>query len=157
MNVNTEHHIEENIKERSDEMWNYKCTFPKQNFAVLSLVEADGETPPAVKIYGTFNTESEANKASKKISEENDFYDVYVADLCEWLPIMSAAKYSEDTVYQEERMNKIKEGYALSRETKANAVRDTIKKNKQIAAELDSQKETPSVEEITDGVEESKN
>lgn len=138
-------HVEDNIQERADEMWNYKFLVHKQNFVVLSIVDGTGDSPCVIKVYGTYNTLVEANKASQKIREENDFFHVYVADTNEWMPIPPGNKI-EDVIYQEERMTQIKNGYAQAQEAKAKQVRDQIKKNNVISDKLD----------IENGVEESK-
>lgn len=109
-------HIEKDIQERSNEMWTYKKVFHNQNFVVMSIVDGteeivDGkivQNPPAVKMFGTFSSLEEANRNSKKISVENDFFHVYVAQTNEWLPIPPSTEFIEDVQYQEERLQNIK-------------------------------------------------
>jgi len=88
-------HTEKNIQEKSDEMWNYKYLVHKQNFVVMSIVEKNGDNPNVIKIFGTYNTLVEANKASEKIRLENDYFHVYVADTNEW-QIKKNNKISDD-------------------------------------------------------------
>jgi len=148
-------HIEKDIQEKSNEAWTYKKVFHNQNFVVMSIIDAsekvesndDGESitkklPPSIKIFGTFSSIEEANRQSKIISTENDFFHVYVADTNSWLPIPPTTEFIEDVQYQEERLQGIKNAYADMRERSAKEVMDKIKKEDRLAIE---------------GVEESKN
>ena len=102
-------HVEKDIESKSNEAWTYKKVFHNQNFVVLSIIDAsektvtkeDGTTettklPPSIKIFGTFSSLEEANRHSKRINTENDFFHVYVADTNEWLPIPPTAEFIED-------------------------------------------------------------
>jgi len=149
-------HTEKNIQEKSDEMWNYKYLVHKQNFVVMSIVEKNGDNPNVIKIFGTYNTLVEANKASEKIRLENDYFHVYVADTNEWLPIPVGDKI-EDVVYQEERMKQIQRGYAHTQEAKSKAIIDQIKKNNKISDDVDNKVEEVEIKDVTNGgVEETK-
>lgn len=130
-------HVEKDIQERSNEMWTYQKVFHNQNFVVMSIVDGhetdEGEkNPPAVKIFGTFSSLEEANRHSKSISIENDFFHVYVAQTNEWLPIPPSQKFIEDVQYQEERMQSIKDAYANMKTKSATEVADKIKKEEVI-------------------------
>jgi len=97
-------HIEKDIQDKSDEAWTYKKLFHNQNFAVLSIIdsceiEKDGVSktlPASIKIFGTFSSLDEANRHSKTISTENDFFHVYVADTNSWLPIPPTTEFIEN-------------------------------------------------------------
>ena len=134
-------HVEKDIQERSNEMWTYRKVFHNQNFVVMSIVDGfqtekvveDDETvtvhnPPAVKIFGTFSSLEEANRNSQKISAENDFFHVYVAQTNEWLPIPPTNEFIEDVQYQEERLQGIKDAYADMKSKNALEVANKIKK-----------------------------
>lgn len=150
-------HTEKNIQEKSDEMWNYRHLVHKQNFVVMSIVDKDGDKPSVIKIFGTYNTLVEANKASEAIRLENDYFHVYVADTNEWIPIPPGDQI-EDIVYQEERMKQIQRGYAHTQEAKSKSITDQIKKNNKISQDLDAKvEEVEDEEELTEvGVEETK-
>ena len=141
-------HVEKDIESKSNEAWTYKKVFHNQNFVVLSIIDAsektvtkeDGTTettklPPSIKIFGTFSSLEEANRHSKKINTENDFFHVYVADTNEWLPIPPTAEFIEDVEYQEERLQGIKKAYTDMRERSAKEVADKIKKEDRLQVE----------------------
>jgi len=159
-------HIETDVYSKADEAWVYKKVFHNQNFVVMSIIDSCEKTvknedgtiekvklPPSVKVFGTFSSLKEANHHSQLISNENDFFHVYVADTNQWLPIPPTPEFIEDVQYQEERLQGIKQAYADMRQKSALEVADKIKKEDRLEAEA-------KVEEIVeheDGVEESKN
>ena len=122
--------VEENVLERSNAAWRHKHYVPNQNFVVLSIVDT-GKPPAAIKIFGTYASVAEANEASAAISGENDFFDVYVADTNAWLPVPCSREFVENTHYQEQKMNTIKEGFALLKEKNAKTLVDTIKQDRE--------------------------
>jgi len=151
-------HIEKDIQAKSNEAWVYQKVFHNQNFVVMSIidsceVEKDGEKktlPPSVKIFGTFSSLDEANRHSKTISTENDFFHVYVAQTNAWLPIPPTPEFIEDVEYQEERLQNIKNAYADMRERRAKEVADKIKKEDRLAIEMEGMEESKGVEESKD-------
>lgn len=161
-------HVETDIEERSNEMWTYQKVFHNQNFVVMSIVDGyksekkvkreendevvEGDegfkivtvqNPPAVKIFGTFSSLEEANRHSKNISVENDFFHVYVAQTNEWLPIPPSAEFIEDVQYQEERLQGIRDAYAEMKTKNAKEVANKIKKEDVIV-----QKQQESLEKL---------
>ena len=134
------HHVETDITERSNKMWTYEKVFHNQNYVVMSIVDGtdkDGEVnPPVVKIFGTFSSVEQANSAAKSISEENDFYHVYVAETNKWLPCPPSAKFIEDVTYSEERLENIKNAYADLQDRNARDVQDKIRKENALVESL---------------------
>lgn len=120
-------HIEDDIKERSDEAWNYAFPVRNQNFVVMSIAESDSG-PSAIKIYGVYNHLDDANKASSDISKENDFFNVYVADTNAWVPIPPTREFIENVEYQETRMMEIKNSFAALKERNAQNLASSIKR-----------------------------
>ena len=124
-------HIEEDITARSDEAWSYTFPVRNQNYVVMSIAEsgdASSGSPTAVKIFGVYGGLEEANRASAKISKENDFFNVYVADTNAWVPIPPTTKFIENVEYQEERMTEIKESFTALKERNAKNLASSIKK-----------------------------
>lgn len=121
--------IEQDIQERSAAAWKHKFVVHNQNYVVLSIVDA-GKPPAAVKIFGTYASVEEANAASAEISAQNDCFDVYVADTNAWLPVPCGNDFVENIHYQEEKMNKIREGFTVIKEKNARAIAETIKKDR---------------------------
>lgn len=141
-------HVEENIKERADENWDYQFPVVNQQFCLLSIVDTeDKNLSAAVKIFGCYSSEEAANAAAKKISSECDFFHVYVAPTSAWVPVPPQARMIEDVKYQETRMSEIQDAFVALKERKA---QDVIRHlNKEALVE-----EMPKIKE---GVEESKN
>lgn len=120
-------HVEDDIARRSDDAWTYQFQVPNQNYAVITICENDkpgGQT--GIKIFGVFRTVDDANRAAKSISQENDFFDVYVADTNAWVPIPPGKDFVEDVEYQEQRMKEIKESFTKMKERNANALKREI-------------------------------
>jgi hypothetical protein len=124
-------HVEERIQERSDEAWGYEYLVRNQNYVVMSMIESRDPLPCAVKIFGVFGSLAEANKASSAISQENDFFNVYVAETNAWLPIPPTAEYIENVEYQEQKMTEIKKSFVAMKER--NAI--NLKKNIEASVE----------------------
>lgn len=122
--------IEKNLEERSHVAWHHKFLVHNQNYVVMSIVDT-GKPPAAIKIFGTYATVEEANAASEEISAQNDFFDVYVADTNAWLPVPCGRDFVEDTIYQNDKMNQIKEGFAIIKEKNARAIADNIRKDRE--------------------------
>lgn len=139
MNVqeNTKH-VEENIAERSTDAWNYVFQVRNQNYAVMSIVEAEGDKPSAIKIFGVYKDLDEANKASDAISKENDFFNVYVADTNAWVPVPPTAEFIENVEYQESRMKEIKDSFTAIKERNAKNLVSYIKKDTEDVKIVDS-------------------
>lgn len=123
-------HIEENIDERSAAAWAHKFHVPNQNFVVMSIVDK-GSPPAAVKVFGTFGTVEEANKVSDQIANENDFFDVYVANTDVWLPVPCDRDFVESVKYQEDKMNDIRDAFCAISKNNAKRLADTIKQDMQ--------------------------
>ena len=124
-------HIEEDIKQRSDEAWNYVFPVRNQNYVVMSIVESTSDIPSAIKIYGTYGGLEEANRASREISNANDFFNVYVADTNAWVPIPPTTEFIENVEYQEKRLTEIQDAFAALKERNAQNLKQTIKKDVQ--------------------------
>lgn len=125
-------HIEEDIKQRSDEAWNYVFPVRNQNYVVMSIVESSDEStslPSAIKIYGTYGGLEEANRASREISNANDFFNVYVADTNAWVPIPPTTDFIENVEYQEKRLTEIQDAFAALKERNAQNLKQAIKKD----------------------------
>ncbi|AAR26978.1 FirrV-1-O1 [Feldmannia irregularis virus a] len=124
-------HIESDIAQRSDEAWGYQYHVRDQNFVLLSICdnESSSDCPSAIKVFGTYRTLDEANRAAGVISNENDFFDVYVADTNAWLPIPPSSKFIEDVRYQEERLKDIKDTFTKMKDRNANQMRRQITKS----------------------------
>lgn len=131
-------HIEEDIKGRSEEAWSYQFPVRNQNYVVMSIVESskDDPNPSAIKIFGVYGGLEEANRVSAKISNENDFFNVYVADTNAWIPIPPTREFIENVEYQEEKMTQIKDSFAALRERNAKNLASSLKKD------MDEQKST---------------
>ena len=147
-------HIEDDIKERSDEAWNYTFPVRNQNFAVMSIAESD---PSAIKIYGVYSNLDEANKASSEISKANDFFNVYVADTNAWLPIPPNRDFIENIEYQEKRMMEIKNSFTALKERNAKNLassikRDVIKVEDQVEDQVGDQVEDQVQDQVEDEV-----
>ena len=141
-------HIEQDVKQRCDEAWNYVFPVRNQEYVVLSICESENcvetdqtdqmvqqdqtkiNVTPAIKIFGMYKTLEEANTASSTISKENDFFNVYVADANAWIPIPPSREFIENVEYQDEHMKGIKESFEKIKERNANQITQSIKRNK---------------------------
>lgn len=121
-------HIEEDIEVRSNNGWNYKKSVKDQNYVVMSIVEC--QPTPAVKIFGAYNHQEEAEKCAAEISRENDFFNVYVADTNAWVPIPPTSDFIENVEYQEQRMMDIKNSFKALKETNARNLAASMVKDK---------------------------
>lgn len=143
-------HVEENIRERADENWDYQFPVVNQQFCLLSIVDTeDKNLSAAVKIFGCYSSEEAANAAAKKIQSECDFFHVYVAPTSAWVPVPPQARMIEDVKYQESRMTDIQDAFVALKERKAREVISHL--NKEALLE-----EMPKVEREEKGVEETK-
>ena len=105
-------HVEENIKERADENWDYQFPVLNQQFCLMSIVDTeDKNLSAAVKIFGCYSSEEAANAAAKKISSECDFFHVYVAPTSAWVPVPPRSSMVENVKYQETRMSEIQDAF----------------------------------------------
>ena len=126
-------HVEENIKERADENWDYQFPVVNQQFCLLSIVDTeDKNLSAAVKIFGCFSSEDAANAAAKKISSECDFFHVYVCPTSSWVPVPPKASMIEDVHYQEKRMSDIRDAFVALKERKAKEVIRHLEKDARI-------------------------
>jgi len=108
--------VEEDIKERAEENWDYHFPVVNQQFCLLSIVDTESkDTCAAVKIFGCYPTEESANAAAKKISAECDFFHVYVCP-----------------TNQESRMTEIQEAFVALKERKAKEVIRHLEKEEMI-------------------------
>ncbi|ACH46853.1 unknown [Feldmannia species virus] len=122
-------HVEQDIQERSDDAWSYQYTVPHQNYVVLFICE-NSPGPSAVKIFGAYRTLEDANRAADKISNEMDFFDVYVADTNAWVPIPPSQEFVEEVEYQEKRMSEIKDTFIKMKQRDAAQMRRRIETSK---------------------------
>ena len=122
-------HIEEDIPERCDDLWNFTFPVRNQEYVVMMMIEATEKHPPAIKVFGTFPTISEANDMAQKISNECDFFNVYTAQTQAWLPCPPSPKFIEDVQYQESKLNDMKNMYAKMKERDAVNLRNQIKRD----------------------------
>jgi len=130
MNIrDTNSHIEGDFAERSEEAWRYKHVEHNQNFVVMSIVDALDKNPAAVKVYGIYSSMEEANKVSEIISNENDYFNVYVASSNQWLPIPPTKEFIENVVYQEERMKDLHNSFTKNKERNAEQLKKLMNKN----------------------------
>ena len=126
-------HVEEDIKERAEENWDFHFPVVNQQFCLLSIVDTESkDTCAAVKIFGCYPTEESANVAAKKISAECDFFHVYVCPTSSWVPVPPHAKMIEDVKYQESRMTEIQEAFVALKERKAKEVIRHLEKEEMI-------------------------
>lgn len=137
-------HVEENIKERSEENWDYQFPVVNQQFCLLSIVDTeDKELSAAVKIFGCYPSEESANAAAKKISSECDFFHVYVCPTSSWVPVPPKAQMIENVQYQEKRMSDIQDAFVALKERKAKEVIRHLEKE----ARVEEIKEEKNIEE----------
>lgn len=122
-------HIEEDIKERSDEAWDFVFPVRNQNYVVMSMVESTPGSSSAIKIFGVYASLEEANKYSREISNANDFFNVYVADTNAWIPIPPTKDLIENIEYQEERLTQIKDAFTALKERDARNLSRAIKRD----------------------------
>lgn len=125
-------HIEEDIKQRSDEAWEFVFPVRNQNYVVMSMVESTSSDPnsnSAIKIFGVYASLEEANKYSREISNANDFFNVYVADTNAWIPIPPTTDFIENVEYQEERLTQIKDAFTALKDRDARNLSRAIKRD----------------------------
>lgn len=135
-------HVEENIKERAEENWDYQFPVVNQQFCLLSIVDTeDKETSAAVKIFGCYSSEESANAAAKKISSECDFFHVYVCPTSSWVPVPPKVEMIEDVKYQETRMTEIQDAFVALKERKAKEVLRSLESGARVEA-IEENKET---------------
>ena len=129
-------HVEENIKERADENWEYQFPVVNQLFCLMSIVDTENpETQAAVKIFGCYPSEESANAAAKKISAECDFFHVYVCPTSAWVPVPPKRELVENVEYQESRMTEIKDAFVALKERDAKKVISSIQKEAELEEE----------------------
>ena len=150
-------HIEDDFTERSAEAWRYKYIEHNQNYVVMSIIDALGDKPAAIKIYGMYSSMDEANKVSERISSENDYFNVYVASSNQWLPIPPTKEFIENVVYQEKRMQELHDSFTKKKERDAEQLKKMMDKNSRKEKEAIANGSLKLVKEEDIGVEESKN
>lgn len=110
-------HVEENISERADEHWDYTFQVPRQNYTVMLIVDPEDSSKPCpIKILGCYATEDAADKAAKKISAECNFFNAFVAENNNRLPVPRTADFIENVEYQEVRMMETKDAFVALKE-----------------------------------------
>lgn len=124
-------HIEEDIEERSDELWDFKYPIRNQEYVVMMIIDATEKHPSAVKVFGTFPTIAEANEVAQKMSKECDFFNIYTAKTQEWLPCPPTAEFVEDVEYQEDKLSDMKKMYTKMKERDAINLRNQIKRDEE--------------------------
>lgn len=129
-------HVEEHFDERSDEAWRYEYYVRNQNYVVMSMIENKDPQPSAIKVFGVFGSLEEANKASSAISQENDFFNVYVAETNAWLPVPPTTEFIENVEYQEKRMTEIKKSFVAMKERNAINLKKHIEKKAEAESDL---------------------
>lgn len=134
-------HIEEDIEERSDELWDFQYPIRNQEYVVMSIIEANDKHPPAVKVFGTFATIAEANSTAQKISKQCDFFNVYTAQTQAWLPCPPSAKFVEDIEYQENKLEDMKKMHAQMKERDATNLRNQMERDAKKKEEAKKEKE----------------
>lgn len=116
-------HVEEDIKERAEENWDYQFPVVNQQFCLLSIVDTEDKSiSAAVKIFGCYPSEEAANAAASKISSECDFFHVYVCPTSSWVPVPPRADMIENVKYQETRMSEIQDAFVALKQRKAKEV-----------------------------------
>ena len=141
-------HVEENIKLRSDEQWDYEFPVLNQQYCLMSIVDCeDPEKPAAIKVFGCFSSVDAANAVASQISSECDFFHVYVFPTSAWVPVPPSRDFIENVEYQESRMKEIKDTFAALKERKA---KDVLR---QLNKEEKKEQETPVPRAITDSKE----
>lgn len=116
-------HVEEDIRERSDEQWGYEFPVVNQQYCLMSIVDCeDPQKPAAIKVFGCYASAEAANSAAAKISTECDFFHVYVCPTNAWVPVPPTADFIENINYQESRMKEIQETFIALKERKAKEV-----------------------------------
>ncbi|CAM9097287.1 unnamed protein product [Ectocarpus sp. 12 AP-2014] len=116
-------HVEEDIRERSDEQWDYTFPVVSQQYCLMSIVDCeDNERPAAIKVFGCYASAEAADAAAAKISTECDFFHVYVCPTNAWVPVPPTAEFIENVTYQESRMKEIQETFIALKERKAKEV-----------------------------------
>lgn len=136
-------HVEEDIKERSREQWDYEFPVVNQQYCIMSIVDCgDPEKPAAVKVFGCYSSSNAANAAASKISAECDFFHVYVCPTNSWVPVPPSADFIENVTYQESRMKEIQDAFAALKKRKAKEVIRQLNKESEIvdAAHRDTAK-----------------
>ncbi|CAM9109269.1 unnamed protein product [Ectocarpus sp. 12 AP-2014] len=116
-------HVEEQIRERCAEQWDYEHPVVNQQYCLMSIVDCENpQKPAAVKVFGCYASADAANAAAAKISSECDFFHVYVCPTNAWVPVPPSSEDVEHVEYQESRMKDIQEAFAALKERKAKDV-----------------------------------
>ncbi|AAR26847.1 FirrV-1-A23 [Feldmannia irregularis virus a] len=124
-------HIESDVAARSHEAWGYQHRIQDQNYVVMCICDNnESSEPSAIKVFGTFRTMEEANSASETISNECDFFDVFVADTNVWLPIPPSNDFIKDVKYQEEHLQRIRDTFTQVKSRNAQQMERQITNNK---------------------------
>jgi hypothetical protein len=69
-------------------------------------------TMHGLKVRGVFSTYEQAAAHGKKLSKSDPYFNVYVADVGEWLPWDPDPEEVQSSEYQNESLNKLKKAYA---------------------------------------------
>jgi hypothetical protein len=69
-------------------------------------------TMHGLKVRGVFSTYDQAAAHGKKLSKVDPYFNVYVADVGEWLPWDPDPEEVQSSEYQNESLNKLKQAYA---------------------------------------------
>jgi hypothetical protein len=127
-------HIEEDVRDRINESWEFKPDRPtrNQNFAVLSVIAPFGtnQTTPStfgVKLFGCFNTIDEANAYAKELQKQCDVFDYYVASLYEWIKLPPMVERLDDVHFREKELEELREKTIQMRESRAKIMQDRIR------------------------------
>lgn len=151
MSFESKVHIEEDIEERADLAWEFVPSDggPRnQNFVVLSIVAPVGtnqKTPDSfgIKIFGCFATQGDAVAYSKKLQKECDFFDYYVMDTMAWVKLPPEVQNLEDVNYNEDELQKLKQGVIDMRQKRAKILQErVIEAKKKLKQGIEEEKES---------------
>ncbi|CAM9157611.1 unnamed protein product [Phaeothamnion confervicola] len=133
-------HVEEDVSERAKEAWAYRHNVSGQAYALLCIVSPGGTRQTiapkesyesAIKIFGCFPTLDSANAEAAKISEECDFFDVYVCSTNDWVSIPPDYTKIEDVKYRESRLQNLQDALVSMRTGRSKEMVERVKKDKE--------------------------
>lgn len=113
-----------------------------QRYALISIIGPDSPQKHdqcAIKIYGTFSEQDEANKHAQKLREIEPNFNIYLVEMYNWLAIPPDPNTIEDQDYTDKTLNEIVKGHIQNQRDaakefevrKAEMIENAIKESEQ--------------------------
>jgi hypothetical protein len=131
-------HIEDNIEERFEDAWNYQPSFGAMvgKYVLLCVVAPEGCNQTvkelAIKVFAVYSSKEEADKVARRLSNECDVFDYFVASTCEWLRLPPQVDMIDDVNYHETTLENIKQRTIDMRTARAKLMQERMSSDREL-------------------------